>query len=423
MSSWPGGHRPSGRTRPAARALALGLAVLVLGLAACSSDRPAPAAAPASSVPAATTSGPGPTVTADPSASRPAEGPRRPDSCEQLVRRLTLTEQVGQLVMVAVTSTGMTSTEEQAVRRSQAGSVLLLGNSTAGRAATADVVDRVRSAADSPARVEVMLAADQEGGRVQRLAGPGFATIPSAVRQSELSDAELTRAARGWGGQLDQAGVDADLAPVADVVPRELETRNEPVGQLHRGYGSSPATVAAKVRAFTTGMDRAGVATAVKHFPGLGRVRGNTDFRRRVVDRLTTRHDPALRGFEAAVAAGVDMVMVSSAVYPRIDRERPAVFSPTVLEGMIRDDLDFGGVVVSDDLSAAALRDYSPPRRALGFVGAGGDLMIIGDPASARPMARALVERGSRDRAFARRIEQSARRVLTLKDRRGLASC
>jgi len=159
-----------------------------------------------------------------------------------------------------------------------------------------------------------MLAADQEGGLVQRLKGPGFATIPSATMQAKQSDARLRRNAYEWGRQLKEAGIDANLAPVADVVPTSMVWMNQPIGQLRRGYGRSPKTVAAKVTAFTEGMNQAGVATAVKHFPGLGRVRGNTDYMTRVVDRATTRHDAALAGFDAAINAGVDMVMVSSAL-------------------------------------------------------------------------------------------------------------
>ena len=166
-----------------------------------------------------------------------------------------------------------------------------------------------------------MLAADQEGGLVQRLKGPGFTTIPSATNQAKQSDTQLHRNAYDWGRQLKSAGITANLAPVADVVPFGMVWMNQPIGQLRRGYGKSPKKVAAKVTAFTEGMDRAGVATAVKHFPGLGRVRGNTDYMSRVVDTKTRRKDPALAGFRAAVAAKVDMVMVSSAIYTQ-DRRR-----------------------------------------------------------------------------------------------------
>ena len=208
---------------------------------------------------------------------------------------------------------------------------------------------------------------------MQRLRGPGFDRIPAARDQAELSGAALTRRASRWGSQLRAAGIHANLAPVADVVPRDLERVNAPIGQLRRGYGSSTAVVAAKTAAFVEGMDRAHVATAVKHFPGLGRVRGNTDFARRVVDRRTTRTDPALAGFRSSIEAGVDMVMVSSAYYSKIDPERRAAFSPVVLDRMLRRDLGFDGVV---DLRR-------PVGRGDGRSGAGG----AGDCGSSGPVA------------------------------------
>jgi len=373
--------------------------------------------APSTTAPA----GPSPSASSPPSAA-PGSG------CRAAAARLGVRDQVGQLLMVAVTSTGVTDAQERAVRSSRAGSLLLLGGSTAGTGGTASLVRHLRATAHRPGpdggrEVGVLLAADQEGGLVQRLRGPGFSDIPAATAQRDLSDARLRGDAQRWGAQLRRAGIDVDLAPVADVVSKDLVEVNEPIGRLHRGYGPDPVVVGAKVAAFTTGMDRAGVATAVKHFPGLGRVRGNTDTARRVVDTTTTRHDPALRGFTAAVGAGVDMVMVSSAVYRRIDAAQPATFSTVVVQGMVRGDLGFDGVVVSDDLSAAALSAWSPQQRALRFVRAGGDLLVVGDPASVPAMTDALAARADRDPAFARRVERSAGRVLTLKARRGLTRC
>jgi beta-N-acetylhexosaminidase len=165
------------------------------------------------------------------------------------------------------------------------------------------------------------------------------------------------------------------------------------------------------------------VATAVKHFPGLGRVRGNTDTSSGVVDRTTTRHDAALRGFRVAVDAHVDLVMVSSASYSRIDARRRAVFSPVVLDQMLRGDLGFEGVVISDDLSAVALRDLAAGTRAVRFVAAGGDLAIVANPAEARAAAAALQNRAESDPGFATRVDASAERVLRMKQRRGLARC
>jgi beta-N-acetylhexosaminidase len=116
-------------------------------------------------------------------------------------------------------------------------------------------------------------------------------------------------------------------------------------------------------------------------------------------------------------------VMVSSAFYTRIDPDHRAADSPMVIGQMLRGDLGFGGVVISDDLAAAAMEDLSPAERALKFVGAGGDLLIVGDPRLAGPMVAALRERASDDDAFAEQVQQSAARVVSLKARRGLASC
>jgi beta-N-acetylhexosaminidase len=353
----------------------------------------------------------------------PTESSTATQACAELVGRMSLTERVGELLMVAISSSGMSESEKEIIDRTRAGSVLLLGNSTAGMEQIRGVASRVRDASRSPEGVTVMLAADQEGGLVQRLKGPGFTTIPSATNQAKQSDAQLRGNAYDWGRELKSAGITANLAPVADVVPFGMVWMNRPIGQLRRGYGQSPKKVAAKVAAFTDGMDRAGVATAVKHFPGLGKVRGNTDYMSRVVDTKTTRKDPALAGFRAAVDANVDMVMVSSAIYTKIDDEHRAAFSTKIMDDMLRDDLGFSGVVISDDLAAAAMRILPAEDRARRFVRAGGDLLIIGDATLATSMADAIKDEAEDDPDFAKRVTESAARVVAMKERRGLARC
>ncbi len=353
----------------------------------------------------------------------PAESFAVHDSCDQVVEKMTQSERIGQLLMVGVSSRGISDSEKTIVEETRAGSIILLGNTTAGKSAVGRVVSDVHAATRSPDGVRVMLAADQEGGRVQRLKGSGFATIPSARVQANQSNAALRRNAYAWGLELKEAGINANLAPVADVVPMSMAWVNQPIGQLRRGYDSSPKKVAAKVTAFTEGMDRAGVATAVKHFPGLGRVRGNTDYASRVVDTRTTRHDDALAGFSAAVDAGTDMVMVSSAFYRRIDAEHRAAFSTVIMDEMLRKDLGFSGVVISDDLAAASMRVVSPEERARRFIRAGGDLLIVGDARLAAAMANAIKREASDNPAFEKRVRNSATRVVAMKERRGLAHC
>lgn len=337
---------------------------------------------------------------------------------------MSVDERVGQLFMMGHNSSAPVGERTtQLLRDYHVGSVLLLGNSTAGVEETAALSGEIRGASATPAEVRLAIAADQEGGLVQRLQGPGFAEIPSAAKQAKLSDEELDKAAQGWGADLREAGVDLNLAPVADVVPKDLAKSNEPVAKLGRGYGSDPETVAGKVSAFVEGMDEADVATAVKHFPGIGKVEGNTDFESGVSDNSTKAGDPDLAGFSAAVGSGVDAVMMSTVTYERIDPKNRAAFSSKVI-GLVRSELDFDGVVISDDLGAAAeVADVEPGERAVRFFDAGGQIAINADPELLPTMFEAVRDRAEEDDAFAKLVDASAARVLRFKHDRGLADC
>jgi len=360
------------------------------------------------------------TMTPSPSPSR-TPSPTPTQSCaEQTLARLTPAERVGQVFMMGVPSTGLGPTTRAVLGEVRPGSVILVGNTTAGAVAVRTGVDEALSAADAPDGVTPFVAADQEGGQVQRLKGPGFSTIPSARAQGQLLPDRLEADAAQWAAELRAAGVTLDLAPVADVVPADVGARNRPIGALRRGYGSDPASVSASVRAFVAGMTGAGVATTLKHFPGLGTVTGNTDFTADVVDTRTTRADPLFAPFAAGIAEGAPFVMMSLATYSAIDAENLAAFSPVVLQGMLRGDLGFTGVVISDDLGiAAAVRTLPPAERALRFLRAGGDVVLTVDPAAARVMAQAVAA----DPALTPTVDAAALRVLRAKERFGLLAC
>lgn len=367
---------------------------------------------------------PSPEGASTPQSVAPTPTPTGPN-CAGVVAEMPLADQVGQLFMVGK-DTGTPADEAYAtmLRETRTGQVLLLGNSTAGVTAIKDLTDRIREMAVEPNGVRVFVAADQEGGQVQRLQGPGFDTIPSAVRQAEQSDAELRASWSGWGGQLKQAGVDVDLAPVADPVPTDKQATNQPVGVLQRQYGDSADAVAPKVTAVIAGLHEADVATSLKHFPGLGRVTGNTDFTSGVVDtEIDTEHDD-LRAFAAGIQAGSDSVMVSTATYNLIDPDSQATFSRAIVADLLRGQLGFDGVIISDDLGAALqVADIPPGERALRFLDAGGDVVINGDPSLQPAMVTAVRERAERDPAFAAEVRDKATRVVTMKARHGGADC
>lgn len=386
-----------------------------------------PTSAPGTAVPttaAPPTSAPGTSV--PPTAARTNTPPRSrvADVVTRTLAQLTLEQRVGQLLMVGGAATGVPSSTRTAVTTYHAGNVMLTGRSGAGVTTTARVTRRVRALTTRSATggVPLLVATDQEGGAVQVLRGPGFTSVPSALTQGGWTTSLLRSQATAWGRQLRAAGVDVDLAPVADTVPSRAAARtNAPIGRFSRQFGYTIAVVGPHAVAFGQGMATAGVLTSAKHFPGLGRVTGNTDVTRRVTDTVTTRRDPLLAPFRQAVAAGTPLVMMSTAVYARIDPSAPAAFSRTIVTGMLRGDLGFRGVVISDDLGAAAqVAAYAPGDRAVAFVRAGGDVVLTVDPATVPAMYRALLARARTDPAFRAQVDAAVRRVLVAKRTAGL---
>jgi beta-N-acetylhexosaminidase len=352
-------------------------------------------------------------------ASSPSTSPEAPPSCaERTLAGLDPAARAGQLLMVGVAAEdpagGLAGAAGVPV-----GGVFLHGRSRADAATLGAAVAGLQASSPVPLQVAV----DQEGGLVRTLQGPGFDELPTATEQGARPREELRSTVTALARQLRAAGITLDLAPVADVVPAGTEAANPPIGASDRHYGSDPAHVADAVGTVVRALQDGGVAATAKHFPGLGRVTVNTDTDLGATDPLTTADDPALQPFAAAVDAGTAVVMVSSATYPRLDPDAPAVFSAAVV-GLLRDRLGFGGVVMSDDLGrAVAVSQVPVERRAVHAVAAGVDVVLTVRAVDAQPMAQALTDRAAADPAFAARVSESAGRVLALKERFGLLSC
>jgi beta-N-acetylhexosaminidase len=331
---------------------------------------------------------------------------------------MTEAERVGQLLMVDCPSDEVAQQTLTAIATSHVGSVILDRNSTLSVSQMHAITEQLQGHA--PAGVGLLISTDQEGGLVRRLRGPGFSAMPSAVVQGGYSVSALRADAAQWGRQLAAAGVNVDLAPVMDTVPSS-STGNPPIGDLDREYGHDPATVASHGTAVAQGLASAGIAVTIKHFPGLGRVAGNTDTTSGVTDSVTTSTDPYLQPFATAINAGVGFVMMSTAIYARIDSTHPAAFSSTIINGMLRGSLHFNGVVISDDLGAAQqVLGYSVGQRAVDFVAAGGDLVLTVVASQAATMTAALLAKANSDPSFKAKVDAAALVVLKEKQALGL---
>ncbi|WP_305782583.1 glycoside hydrolase family 3 N-terminal domain-containing protein [Symbioplanes lichenis] len=329
-------------------------------------------------------------------------------------------EQAGQVLMIG-TPVAKPRTITGDLARLHLGGVFLAGRST--RSATALRAD-ISAVTRAGGTIPPLVALDQEGGSVQTLKGDDFPVLPSAQRLGARSAAELRDTVSGSARRLAAIGITLNLAPVADTVPADIAEANPPIGAFRRQYGSDPARVAAAIRTAVPASQDAGVLTVLKHFPGLGRVRANTDVTADVIDGRTSADDPYLEPFRAGIAAGSAAVMMSSARYPRLDQQTIAAYSEPIITGLLREKLGFQGLVVSDDLGAADAAAIAPVgERAVRFIAAGGDLALTIRPGDAEPMASALVAEAAQDNDFAVRLKDAAGHVLRAKDRAGLLTC
>jgi beta-N-acetylhexosaminidase len=336
------------------------------------------------------------------------------------IARLTLAQRVGQLFMVGTTASAAQQVTLSAISDRHVGNIFLSGRSSTGVAATASVVARFTALVNgsSTAGEPLLVATDQEGGEVQVLHGAGFAQIPTGLAQGAMSPAALHAGAEGWGSQLDAAGVNMDLAPVVDLVSSpQSAASNPPIGGFQREFGFDAATIVSRADAFRGGMAASGVLTVIKHFPGLGFVGANTDTASGVTDTVTGTDGVDVGIHRSEIAAGTRCIMVSSAIYSRIDGTVPGIFSPTVTTKLLRDQLGFTGVIMSDDLSGATqVAAWTPAQRAILAIQAGADIVLVSkDPTVAAAMVDAVLAKARSDKVFAALVDAAARRVAALK--------
>lgn len=390
--------------------------VLACALGACTASTGGSSGGTPTSTPSASTASPtGGPSTPEPS---PSGTPTPSSPPADSMAGWTLEQEVGQLFMVGVDVAKQQDASWAAVREDHVGNIFIAGRS---HATPASVLALVRSltglvSADTTHSTRMLVATDQEGGNVQVLQGPGFARMPSGLDQGRMAESDLRGRATTWGAQLASAGVNLNLAPVMDLVDGDAAT-NAPIGHWDRQYGADADTVVSHANAFSAGMRASGVAVAIKHFPGLGRVTGNTDITAGVRDSVTTRDDASVKVFQRGIADGAEVVMMSTAIYDRIDASLPAAFSPVVVDQVLRGDLGFSGVVITDDVSAAAqVAAWTPAQRAVAAIEAGCDIVLVSaSPELAPQMVDAVVSRATADPAFARKVHDAAARVVALK--------
>jgi beta-N-acetylhexosaminidase len=342
----------------------------------------------------------------NPPGERARETREKPAGVEQMSMR----DMVGQMFMISVGGTEPDYYVDKMIRERNIGGVLLFTYNMKSEAQTEALTGSLQELSmETEPPIPLFVAVDQEGGEISH--APWVAPQPAAARVGARGDpAEARAIAERMGRELLRGGVNTDLAPVVDT------GFGAAIGA--RSFGEDPELVAEMGAAAVEGFEEAGVVSAAKHFPNHGPATSDSHETLPVVEHDVAKlrsHD--LPPFEAAIDAGVPMVMVGHLLYPAIDPERPASLSPEAV-GMLRGELGFDGVVVTDDLAMAGATGGGPPARAaVAAAKAGADLLIISSPpqqqADAYDAVLEAVESGEIPRE---QVEASVERILKVKE-------
>ncbi len=293
--------------------------------------------------------------------------------------------------------------------------VTLFGGNVAGSDQLAQLTERLRSVAPEP-----VIAIDEEGGDVTRLAHLTGSPYPGNAALGAVDDPALTRRVyHAIGGDLAATGINVDLAPSVDV---NTAADNPVIGT--RAFGADTQLVSRHAAAAVTGLQDAGVAACAKHFPGHGSTREDThDVLATVPGGLDAVWRRDLPPFQAAVAAEVKGVMTGHLRVPELTGELPATLSHEALTGLLRDRLGFGGVIVTDALDMRAVRGVDDrrdiPASAVLATAAGADLLCLGrdhDEAMYLAVRAVLADAVAGGRLRAERLEEAAARVRQLRE-------
>ena len=303
-----------------------------------------------------------------------------------------------------------------AIRRWKPGGVILFSSNLDTVAQTVSFIRQLQSSSD----ITLLVGVDEEGGTVSRLAAAqnmGAVPMPQAATIGKTGNPDLAReAAAAMGAQLSVLGFNLDFAPVADI---NTNPENPVIG--NRAYGTEPGPTALMVTGALLGLREAGIIPVVKHFPGHGDTRTDSHLGLAVVPHDRKRLDAVeLVPFRAAISAGVPVVMAAHVNTPGIsDKTFPATLNPDILTGLLRDELQFEGVIITDAMDMGAItKNYGDAESIVLAVEAGADMLLV--PVSLERACNAVLDAVKSGRVSESRLNDSVRRILALKAANGL---
>lgn len=358
------------------------------------------------------------------------DNPPHPESTAEVP---AIEHMIGQMIMVGFRGLSVSNSADTVghIQQGLIGGVILFDRDVAGHSDTRNISNRKQIkeltsslqslAAKSPPGLPLLIAVDQEGGRVARLkVKHGFTQFPSADELGQSKDLHLTRTtAKRIAIELSHVGINLNLAPVLDV---NTNPDNPAIGRLGRSFSEHPQVVATHGIAYINGLHDAGILACAKHFPGHGSAYNDSHLG--LTDITDTWQRNELRPFAAAIEAGVcDMVMTGHLFNAHLDPTYPATLSKATITGLLRGQLEFDGVVITDDMQMGAIRqEYTFAEAARLAILAGADILLYGnnlvyDEHLAERLHATILAMVDRGQISRERITRSYRRIVSLKRR------
>ncbi|SFH58618.1 beta-N-acetylhexosaminidase [Tindallia magadiensis] len=343
---------------------------------------------------------------------------------EGIVESMTLEEKAGQVLMLAFRNdserrpvTHMNKELEKIITTIKPGGVILFSENIEEEEQVKIFIQDLQLSAKIP----MFIAVDEEGGRVSRLTGKNmdFPTLPAnryLGQEKEIGFIQGT--GQQLGSRMKELGFNMNMAPVADV---DSNPQNPVIGD--RSFSSDPYKVGEMATAQALGMIETGVIPVLKHFPGHGDTSEDTHFQQVVLPHTKERmHNVELIPFQKGIAEDLPAIMTAHIMVPAYDEHYPATLSKEIIEGLLRQEMGFRGVVITDALDMAAITEsWDSSQAAIKALDAGVDMLLM--PPEPEKVHKEMIEAVREGRLKEERLDEAVLRILELKASFGLTSC
>ncbi|MNO29707.1 putative lipoprotein YbbD precursor [compost metagenome] len=339
------------------------------------------------------------------------------DPIQELLDQMTTAEKIGQLVLVGMDGTTTNANTRELIENYHVGGFIFYKDNIKDSSQALALFNQLKSDSRN-LKVPLFLSIDEEGGRVTRLPNE-FLKVPSAAKIGATGKVEAaTEIGTVMGRQLHGFGLNMDFAPVLDI---NSNPGNPVIGD--RSFGDNADVVSKMGVAVMKGLSQQGIIPVVKHFPGHGDTSVDSHLGLPVVEHdLERLRKLELVPFQNAIAEGADVVMIAHLLLPKLDPDHPASFSKAIIHDLLRGELGFEGVVISDDMTMGAITEnYNMDEAAVEFIASGGNIVLIGhDYNKEKAVIEAITTAVKSDVITEEMLDDRVYDVLRLKEKYGI---